>query len=114
MTRFVTLALFLLLLAGCADENGQRNASVEDLQLVRDNGDQILRGVLVNTANRSIRGARIFVDLFEGPAEEHDQPADTASFEVQHIEAGERKDFRHVIDTGRELSGARVARIVLF
>lgn len=104
----------ILLTAGCAGEASPRGASVEGLQLVRDNGDQILRGSLVNTAERPIRGARIMVDLYEGPAEAGAQPADTASFEVQNIEPGETKGFTHVLDTGRQLSGARIARIVLF
>ncbi len=114
MIRILPIALLLLLLIGCADENAVRDAAVEDLQLVRENGDQILRGNLVNKAERPIRGARVFVDLYDGDTSPGAMPADSASFEVLDIQPGETKNFRHILDTGRELTGARLARVVLF
>jgi hypothetical protein len=108
------LALPAAFLGGCSGDSDARGASVRDLQLVRDNGEQIIRGSLLNTADRTIRGARVFVDLYDGSLADGTPPADSASFEVRDIEPGESKVFRHVIDTGRHLTGARVSRVVLF
>jgi hypothetical protein len=112
----VGLAVLLLvaagfLLAGCGEQE-PRDAVVEDLRLVREhNGDQVLQGALVNTAGKHIRGARISVDLYAGGDSEL---ADTMSIEVRDIDPGARKTFRHEIDTGSYLSGARISQIVLF
>jgi hypothetical protein len=119
----VRLAPFAVLLAalavtailgGCQGDDSPREATVEDLQLHRDNGEQVLRGTVVNTAERAIRGARLFIDLYDGPTEAGTEPVDALSFEVTDIGPGERKEFRQVLDTGLQLTGARLSRIVLF
>lgn len=101
----------LLLMAGCG-ESQPRDAEVEDFRFFRQgNGTQVVQGVFVNSGQRYIRGARITVLLYEG---DHENVADSMSIEVLDIEPGERKTFRHEVDTARLLTGARVERIIPF
>jgi hypothetical protein len=110
-TTILLLVAIGLLMTGCGEPE-PRDAVIEDFRLIREgNGDQVVHGTLVNTAGKHIRGARISVDLYAGGTTE---PADTMSIEVRDIEPGASKSFRHELDTGQSLSGARINQIVLF
>ncbi len=112
--RPLSLALLLVLVAGCGGEQTALDAHVEGFRLVREeDGRQVVTGYLVNPTDRALASAVVNVDLYDQPVEPGVEPVETMRVEVREIAPGERKRFRQTVDTQLTLSGARSGRIVV-
>ena len=104
-----------LLLVGCGgEEDTPSGASVEEFRLTREEGRQVVAGVLVNPSDRHLEGVAVEVALYDQPVEPGIEPVETLRVEVQDIAPGERKPFRQTVDTDLTLSGAQVRQIFVY
>lgn len=103
-----------VLLAGCGEGDAPSGASVEEFRLTREDGRQVVAGVLVNPSDRHLEGVAVEVALYDQPVEPGVEPVETIRVEVQDIAPGERKPFRQTVDTDLTLSGAQVRQIFVF
>lgn len=114
--RFLGVLVFLAaaLVAGCGEGQAPSGASVEEFRLTREDGRQVVAGVLVNPSDRHLEGVAVEVALYDQPVEPGVAPVETMRVEVQDIAPGERKPFRQTVDTDLTLSGAQVRQILVF
>lgn len=91
--RFALCAVALALLAGCGDASSA-DAEVHDLRLrVEGQGLPVLTGYLVNTSDRQISSADVFVTLYDD-----ERPMEDVQVLVQRIPPGDSVRFEKVLD----------------
>ena len=114
--RFLGVLVFLAaaLVAGCGEGQAPSGASVEEFRLTREDGRQVVAGVLVNPSDRHLEGVAVEVALYDQPVEPGVAPVETVRVEVRDIAPGERKPFRQVLDTDLTLSGAQVRQVFVY
>lgn len=92
--RFLLLSITLLsLLVGCADANSS-DAEVHDLRLrVEGQGLPVLTGYVINTSDRQISSADVFVTLYDD-----ERPLEDVQVLVQRIPPGDSVRFEKTLD----------------
>ncbi len=106
--------LFLLLFSACeAEQQAEQNdvqVQVEDVKYtLLPGGARIVTGTLFNPSEVPVKGAQIYISLFDG----NNIKVSSMSVTVQDVKPGERKPFREPVDIDLDIKGAKVRSILV-
>ncbi len=114
--RLIVLTVLLLATPACGGDAGEegKNAKgrveVQDFRYVRlPGGARIVMGKLHNRSAEPINAAQLRIHLYDAD----NLLVTTMNVVVRHIEPGEYKPFRQMIDTDEDVRGARVRSVLI-
>ncbi len=108
------LVLLLLVggLIGCQEEvSSKATVRVRNLQLIqRSGGSRYVQGEVYNGGEKPVPYVEIEISLFDAK----NRKVETLRVDVRDIPPGKAKAFRKVIDSDKDIQGARIRRILIF
>ncbi len=106
--------LFMLMFSACeADSSAEQNdvqVQVEDVKYsLLPGGARIVTGTLFNPSEVPVKGAQIYISLFDG----NNVKVSSMSVTIQDVRPGERKSFRQPVDVNLDIKGAKVRSVLV-
>ncbi len=114
--RLIVLTVLLLATQACGGDSGEGEKDIEgrvevmDFQYVRvPGGARIVMGKLHNRSAETISTAQLRIHLYDAD----NLLVTTMNVVVRHIEPGEHKPFRQMVDADEDVRGARVRSVLV-